>query len=132
MPASATRPERWVAFGWLATLALAQAGAQAQAGETAVQRCGWFENPTPANAWLTDRDGEWIIGVQGGHQADGDWPEFARFRWVRSNGSYGYGCACMKVLADAATGRVSRIVSSRSRPLGICRNDRALKEPKPG
>ena len=39
-------------------------------------RCGWFSNPTPANASLYDRDGEWVIGVQGGHQAEGDWPDF--------------------------------------------------------
>jgi hypothetical protein len=24
---------------------------------TAKQRCGWFDNPTPANFYLTDRDG---------------------------------------------------------------------------
>lgn len=29
-------------------------------------RCGWVDNPTPANWWLTDRDGEWVIGVPGG------------------------------------------------------------------
>jgi hypothetical protein len=29
-------------------------------------RCGWFSNPTPANIWLYDRDGDWTIGVQGG------------------------------------------------------------------
>ena len=26
-------------------------------------RCGWIDNPTPANWWLTDGYGEWIIGV---------------------------------------------------------------------
>jgi Protein of unknown function (DUF4087) len=31
-------------------------------------RCGWLSNPTPANVWLYDRTGEWIIGLQGGHQ----------------------------------------------------------------
>ena len=35
-------------------------------------RCGWFSNPTPSNAFLSDRHGEWIIGLQGGHQAKGD------------------------------------------------------------
>jgi hypothetical protein len=30
-------------------------------------RCGWFSNPTPGNAWLKDRDGEWTIGTQGNH-----------------------------------------------------------------
>lgn len=129
MPASATRPERVLALGWLLACALV-VGAPARAGEAAVQRCGWFENPTPANAWFNDRDGEWIVGVQGGPQAEGDWPEFPRYRWVRTNGSYGYGCACMTVQADAATGQVSRIVASRSRPLSRCRADRALKEPK--
>ena len=33
------------------------------------RRCGWFENPTPANATLTDRDGVWEIASQGGYQA---------------------------------------------------------------
>lgn len=60
-------------------------------------RCGWFSNPTPANASLYDSDAEWIIGVQGGHQADGDWPEFGAGQWVKRNGNYGYGCACMRV-----------------------------------
>lgn len=31
-------------------------------------RCGWFDNPTPGNASPTDRDGQWLIGLQGGHQ----------------------------------------------------------------
>lgn len=54
-------------------------------------RCGWFVNPTPANASLYDRDAEWIIGVQGGHQAEGDWPEFGSGQWVKTNGNYGHG-----------------------------------------
>ena len=29
-------------------------------------RCGWFSNPTPANASLHDRDAEWIIGCRVG------------------------------------------------------------------
>ncbi len=33
-------------------------------------RCGWFDNPTPANYSLYDKDSEWIIGVQGGYQVD--------------------------------------------------------------
>ncbi|MCZ8486886.1 DUF4087 domain-containing protein [Vibrio lentus] len=27
-------------------------------------RCGWLENPSPANMWLIDRDGTWNISVQ--------------------------------------------------------------------
>ena len=34
-------------------------------------RCGWFSNPTPANASLYDSQREWIISVQGGYEAEG-------------------------------------------------------------
>jgi hypothetical protein len=95
-------------------------------------RCGWFENPTPANAWLTDRDGEWLIGAQGGHQAQGDWPSFPSWRWVRTNGRYGYGCTCMRVLTDSSTFTIARILSSSPRSLAACRKDSALTEPRPG
>ncbi|MDQ3797990.1 MAG: DUF4087 domain-containing protein [Acidobacteriota bacterium] len=93
-------------------------------------RCGWFENPTPGNVWLTDRDGEWIIGVQGGHQAEGEHPEFADDQWVKTNINYGYGCACLKVKVDYKTHRVLEIASATAKPLSACRNDPALKEPK--
>jgi Protein of unknown function (DUF4087) len=92
-------------------------------------RCGWFTNPTPANAWLYDRDGEWIIGTQGGHQAEGDWPTFKPRQWVHTNGSsYGYGCACLHVRVDKQTREVAEIKSSRARALGQCRQDPALKK----
>lgn len=93
-------------------------------------RCGWFSNPTPGNAWLNDRHGEWLIGVQGGHQAEGDWPSFKDKNWVKTNGHYGYGCACMKLSVDHETSRVSRIFTANARPLSACRKDRYLKEPK--
>lgn len=92
-------------------------------------RCGWLSNPTPANIWLYDRDGEWTIGVQGGYQleADWDWPEFKRGQWVRTNGNYGYGCACLVVRVNKETSQVVEIKSARARPLSACRKDRALK-----
>ena len=31
----------------------------------AVQRCGWWDNPSPGNVWLTDRQGQWTIAIQG-------------------------------------------------------------------
>jgi hypothetical protein len=93
-------------------------------------RCGWFSNPTPANAWLNDRHGEWLISVQGGHQAEGDWPSFKAKDWIETNGHYGYGCACMKVQVDHETSKVSRIFTATARPLATCRKDRSLKEPK--
>jgi hypothetical protein len=90
-------------------------------------RCGWFSNPTPSNASLHDRDAEWIVAVQGGHQADGDWPEFSSSQWVKTNNNYGYGCACMRVQVNARTREVIRIESAQARALSACRRDSALK-----
>ena len=101
--------------------------AGAHATPAAETRCGWFSNPTPANASLHDREAEWIIGVQGGHQADGDWPEFSPKQWVETNVHYGYGCACMSVEVDGDSHHVIKILSARARPLSACRRDKALK-----
>jgi hypothetical protein len=110
-----------------AVLLAARAGAAGATAAAAETRCGWFDNPTPANASLHDREGEWIIGVQGGHQAEGDWPSFGPKQWVETNGHYGYGCACMSVEVDRDSGHVLEIKSARARPLSACRRDRALK-----
>ena len=90
-------------------------------------RCGWFSNPTPANASLFDRDAEWIIGVQGGHQAEGDWPAFGPKQWVETNVHYGYGCACLQVQVDHEQHQVLKIEKASARELSVCRRDRALK-----
>lgn len=113
------------ALGLLLTATFA--GAQPGATETAENRCGWFSNPTPANASLFDRDGEWIVGVQGGHQADGDWPAFGPKEWVKTNGNYGYGCACLKVRVDHERKEVLAIESGRAKPLSACRKDPAIR-----
>jgi hypothetical protein len=123
---------RLPALGCLIILAAAFAGGRAEtmapsAPAAAETRCGWFDNPTPANASLHDREGEWVISVQGGHQAEGDWPSFGPKQWVETNGHYGYGCACLRVRADRETHRVTQIESARARPLSACRRDRALK-----
>lgn len=102
--------------------------ASASPSMAAETRCGYFVNPTPANAWLHDKDGEWIIASQGGHQADGDWPSFENGgQWVATNGSYGYGCACMSVTVDRAEWRVLTIHSAKAKPLSACKKDPALK-----
>jgi hypothetical protein len=93
------------------------------------KRCGWFINPTPGNAWLDDRDGEWTIGVQSGRQADGDWPDFAHSQWVETNVHYGYGCACLRVRVDRKTLDILQIEGAYAQPLAVCRRDPALKEP---
>lgn len=107
----------------LASVCCAAAAAEPQT------RCGWFENPTPGNAWLHDRDGEWTIAIQGSYEAQGDWPQFKDSQWVAVNRSYGYGCACIKAVVNAKTGQIVSIISAKARPLSACRKDPALKEP---
>lgn len=91
-------------------------------------RCGWFSNPTPANASLYDSQREWIIGVQGGYQAEGDWPDIPPKQWVETNVHYGYGCACLRLTVNHETSEVIKIVSASARPLSACRRDKALKK----
>lgn len=91
-------------------------------------RCGWLDNPTPNNAWLHDKHGAWIIAIQGEYEAEGDWPpEFKRGEWVEyGHGGHGYGCVCLKVDVDTKTKKILKIVDGKSRPLSVCRRDRAI------
>lgn len=96
-----------------------------------VRRCGWLQNPTPGNWWLIDRDGEWILGTQGGYQAPGldEMPDMSAGEWVARNGSYGYGCACMTIRTDPASRQVLQVSAAAPRPLAQCRADRKLPKP---
>lgn len=91
-------------------------------------RCGWIVNPTPANWWLTDAEGQWVIGTQGGEQAEGSdlIPDLTTRDWVATNGSYGYGCGCMRVQVNKREHRITRIHSVRQKPLSACRADKSL------
>jgi hypothetical protein len=94
-------------------------------------RCGWFDNPSPGNASLFDREGEWIIAMQGEHTAKGKWPEFKKSEWVSTgNGSYGYGCLCMHVTEDAEKQYILDIHDAKTKPLAACRSDKKLTEPE--
>jgi len=95
------------------------------------RRCGWLHNPTPGNWWLVDRDGEWLLGAQGGYQAPGmdDMPDMSVVEWAAVNGNYGYGCACMDIVTDAETKRVVKLASATPKPLAQCRADRKLPKP---
>ncbi|QWP79512.1 DUF4087 domain-containing protein [Lysobacter sp. K5869] len=126
-----------LAFAVLPTAAAAKGKTRPAAVEN---RCGWFLNPSPGNAWLIDRDGEWIVAIQSGHQADGDWPppRSSEKEWVPAGGEgdprgYGHGCVCMKVVT-APGHRIARILSGQGKPLAQCRRDRALTglEPEHG
>lgn len=90
-------------------------------------RCGWIDNPTPANWWLTDGYGEWIISVQGGRQADGmdNLPDFSS-SWVETNGHYGYGCGCLNADVDVRQKQILRIYSVQQKRISACKNDKAL------
>ena len=102
------------------------------AGSSEQLRCGWFDNPSPGNAWLLDGDDDWTIATQSGHEATGEWPRFKAAQWVRAgNGSYGYGCACLRVEANVETSEVDRILSSRARPLAACRADPRVRDKEP-
>ncbi|WP_122587346.1 DUF4087 domain-containing protein [Pseudomonas viridiflava] len=111
-------------------LALAGLALPAYSAQKVERRCGWFENPTPANVTLTDRDGTWEIATQGGYQANGDWPQFKPDQWVRTNRNYGYGCGCMTATADSGINRLDNLTKAVARPLAACRSDPALTEPE--
>ena len=95
------------------------------------RRCGWLHNPTPANWWLTDRDGEWVLGSQGSEPVPGmdDMPDMSGGEWVETNGHYGYGCACIDMVVDPASGDVLRISAATPKPLAQCRRDKSLPNP---
>lgn len=97
----------------------------------AENRCGILSNPTPANWWLTDRDGEWIIGVQGGYQAEGieNIPEeFFEDGWISVNGSYGYRCGCLSVATDRKAMRIREVYGARALSMRRCNADKALQK----
>ena len=88
-------------------------------------RCGWLMNPTPANWYLKDSDGTWIISSQGGTQAKGmeNLPNLNENQYVRTNGYYGYGCACLQVITDTNQMRIKKIESGEALPLKTCKED---------
>lgn len=88
-------------------------------------RCGWLYNLTPRNWYLIDKDGSWIISRLGGHEAKGmeNLPTYNEKEYVKTNGYYGYGCACMDVVTDSARLRISEIRGGESLPLSTCRED---------
>lgn len=94
--------------------------------------CGWFDNPTPANYSLIHKNGEWILGMQGGFQYDTDdkygnwWPQFKEEEFVKTNYNYGYGCVCLEATIDKKTNHVKRIFSTQVKPLKFCIENETL------
>lgn len=118
---------------FLALVLAAGAGALASQAMAAENRCGWVQNPTPGNYWLDDRDGSWTILTQGSDlEPDGidNMPDFSAGPFMKTNGYYGYACACMSVETDAAEMRITEIRSVKQLPLSKCKNDRTLPKPE--
>ncbi|MFY9655328.1 MAG: DUF4087 domain-containing protein [Methylocystis sp.] len=115
---------------FLLAFALAAAGSPAFAANE--KRCGWIVNPTPGNWSLIDPEGEWELGAQGGHQAYGmdNLPDFTTREWVKTNGDYGYGCACLTVHTDPNAMRVKKVINAVQKPLKLCEADKKLKKPQ--
>jgi hypothetical protein len=92
------------------------------------KRCGWLDNPTPANWFLVDRNETWTISAQGGYQARGitNISDLSEKEYVTTNGSYGYACACMGVTTDKRLSRILSIQNFTQLPLRRCREDRSL------
>jgi hypothetical protein len=93
--------------------------------------CGWIDNPTPANFYLTDATASWIIGEQGGHQAEGDvsFPD-SDDEFVKTNGSYGYFCGCLQAetSVQGEDHLITKIVSSQAQSLSACLGDSRLSQ----
>jgi Protein of unknown function (DUF4087) len=116
----------------LTLVALALATLTLPALAASEKRCGWIVNPTPGNWWLTDPKGDWELGAQGGYQAYGmdNLPDFSTKDWVRTNGDYGYGCACLTVQTDPFAMRVKKVINAVQKPLKQCEADKSLKKPQ--
>lgn len=102
----------------------------ASVAQAAENRCGWINNPTPGNWWLTDAEGRWTIMAQGSYEAGGmeNIGDISAGDYVATNGSYGHACGCMKVDTDGQ-GTIARIYSFRQLPIAKCENDGALSSP---
>jgi hypothetical protein len=106
--------------------------ALAQTATAAENRCGWLQNPTPGNWWLTDRDAIWTLRDQGSEEEPDGMdliPDLSTREFRKTNGNYGEACACMVVETDAGRERISKILSFRQLPLSRCDRDKSLKTP---
>jgi len=92
-------------------------------------RCGWLENPSPANYWFTDKDGEWTISIQGDKSAIG-MEKLAGFpdnEFIQTNVGYGYGCACITIDTNFGKREVIKIYKFNPISLQRCKSDKKLK-----
>ncbi|SEH85075.1 Protein of unknown function [Rheinheimera pacifica] len=95
-------------------------------------RCGWLENPTSANVWLSDKDGSWAISIQGGYSVDDESMALAflgmenKDNFVRTNRNGGFSCACLVVDVKTDDGSISKIYKAEQLLLKQCLEDIAI------
>lgn len=110
------------------------------AGARAETRCGWYHNPTPANVFLEDADGQWWFSRQGGTSVPGfdeaytsDFDNRLRIDFAGEvTQHYGYSCACAVGEFDSRRDVYENVLSiSRliEIPLNRCERDPALPSP---
>lgn len=104
---------------------------------SAETRCGWFENPSPANFSLTDNDGEWVISMQGRYSVDDasmdklPYLDSSSNKVVNTNRNYGFSCACLYVETDTKTHRILSVISAKTLPLKQCLEDTKISNKIP-
>lgn len=94
---------------------------------SAEKRCGWLENPTPANLWLIDNDSEWTLSVQGrgfiNEKSMANMPFIDQKEFVRTNGNYGFSCVCLNVKTNKEKSEILEIYGGEQLLLKKCLED---------
>lgn len=102
---------------------------------SAEKRCGWLENPTPANLWLIDSESEWTISIQGRGFINEDsmenMPTIDQNEFVRTNGYYGFSCVCLNVKTNKENSEILEVYSGEQLLLKQCLEDPNIYEKIP-
>lgn len=98
-------------------------------------RCGWLENPSPANLWLIDADSIWTISEQGGvtvsDSSMDNLPTTNDDEYVRTNVNYGFSCVCLRVDTDRSSSRILVVHSGEQLLLKQCLEDPKIRSEIP-
>ncbi|MHA6492958.1 DUF4087 domain-containing protein [Pseudomonas borbori] len=94
---------------------------------SAEKRCGWLENPTPANLWLIDSESEWTLSIQGKGFINEDsiekMPAIDENEFVRTNGNYGFSCVCLNVKTNKERSEILEVYGGEQLLLKKCLED---------
>jgi len=92
-------------------------------------RCGWLENPSPANIWLIDKDATWFLSAQGRFNLDHQSLDLAyegiknKEQFVKTNENYGFSCACLTVDVNEDAEEIVKVYKSTQLNLKQCLAD---------